>query len=1297
MDPATQVSNSGINYGNGSTGCGISTITNNNTQTINNTILAQQPDKAECEILKWISPLELPDRHHSVRELRFPGVGNWILGTPEFKGWEDGSAHPILFCDGDPGVGKTFIRYKRRSSGQSVYIANQQNFSSLVIDALRSQARERKFHVFYLYCDYPTFKGRLAVDLMARLLKQALAGLGRIPESVGRKFEGSEVPGSDRMRPLLPDVVDMLATVLASFERVFVCIDALDEFPPLQWPDLLRSLAELTRLSETRLFLTGRPQIQCDKYLGEDAQTISITTRDGEIEAYIAYRLDQDQNSDEMNTELKTEIMKTLPHKVSGMYVGVYLMPETCHSLTVMPRFLLVYLKMNAILAAVTIHKRRERLRAMEDSPKLWDEYDKTLRRIAEQDTAKSELALNVLMWLYYSKRPLCADELRHALAVEKGSTKLNSDNVSSTQTLLGCCLGLVTVDKKASTVRFIHTTLKDYLHNEHERFQGTNLTIAETCLTYLNTEDIKSLSPSLCIAPTENPFLQYASYYWGEHAREETTDHAISLAKNLLGRYDEHISAKLLLFEKSWPWWYDPECHSGFSGLHCAAFFGLQEMAIAFPNSSEKDITGSTPLTWAAKNGHEEFVRFLLKRKDISDLKTQDNDGCTPFSWAARNGHTGVAALLLQEDAVDPEMEDRFGRTPLSWASGNGHQGVVESLLERGASPETKDCHGRTPLSWASGGGHRDVVKLLLRTGKAGPNSPDNEGRTPVSWAAEAAHKEVVDLLLCGHGVGPNFPDHNRRTLPSRTAGSGNSLVVKLSLDQVGIVSNMADKAGITPLSWAASKGNEAVVELFMKKREIGAGLLYEDGSISLWWAAGSGHAGVVRILLGWEGVDPNFLGGYGQTPLVRAAMHGHEQVVALLLESKRVNHNLADSSGRTPLSWAAGSWRDKVVELLLGGGGIDTELADKNGRTPLLWAARNGSERVVQLLLEGNAKPDSRDIDGRTPASWAADEGHEQVVALLLGRPSVNPNSADGTGRTPLSWAAGNGREAAAKLLLTQSGIKPNVVDGVGRTPLSWAAGNGREAVAKLLLNQGDIKLNAVDGVGRTPLSWAAGNGWEAVTELLLSRNDIEPNIADGVGRTPLSWAAGNGWEVATRLLLSRSDIEPDMADSTGQTPLSWATRNGCDEVVQLLIDHPDADPDSTDDGNRTPLSRAAEEGHEEIISLLLGMSKVNPDSTDRDGRTPLFWAAYRGHEKTVQLLLQQDGVNPHSVDKYGRTPLSWAHENQHQGVVQLFQLHKPVPTIPSPSGPIPPPRSRAFNTQIPRAFSAVYRRVF
>ena len=45
------------------------------------------------------------------------GVGDWVLRTEEFVNWhtgEDGAVSPVLFCYGDPGVGKTHIRYDMR-------------------------------------------------------------------------------------------------------------------------------------------------------------------------------------------------------------------------------------------------------------------------------------------------------------------------------------------------------------------------------------------------------------------------------------------------------------------------------------------------------------------------------------------------------------------------------------------------------------------------------------------------------------------------------------------------------------------------------------------------------------------------------------------------------------------------------------------------------------------------------------------------------------------------------------------------------------------------------------------------------------------------------------------------------------------------------------------------------------------------------------------------------------------------------------------------------------------------------
>jgi len=72
-------------------------------------------DEEGHQILQWLSPLEPQKRHQGVRTDRLDGVGNWVLETSEFKKWrdaEDGCVEPVLFCYGNPGVGKTYVRYE---------------------------------------------------------------------------------------------------------------------------------------------------------------------------------------------------------------------------------------------------------------------------------------------------------------------------------------------------------------------------------------------------------------------------------------------------------------------------------------------------------------------------------------------------------------------------------------------------------------------------------------------------------------------------------------------------------------------------------------------------------------------------------------------------------------------------------------------------------------------------------------------------------------------------------------------------------------------------------------------------------------------------------------------------------------------------------------------------------------------------------------------------------------------------------------------------------------------------------
>ena len=85
-------------------------IQSGNITNINNNFYKSDED---AKIMRWLSSLEPNNRHQGVRNERFDGVGDWLLDTSEFREWrdsEDGADKTVLFCSGNPGVGKTYIR-----------------------------------------------------------------------------------------------------------------------------------------------------------------------------------------------------------------------------------------------------------------------------------------------------------------------------------------------------------------------------------------------------------------------------------------------------------------------------------------------------------------------------------------------------------------------------------------------------------------------------------------------------------------------------------------------------------------------------------------------------------------------------------------------------------------------------------------------------------------------------------------------------------------------------------------------------------------------------------------------------------------------------------------------------------------------------------------------------------------------------------------------------------------------------------------------------------------------------------
>jgi len=551
---------------------------------------------------------------------------------------------------------------------------------------------------------------------------------------------------------------------------------------------------------------------------------------------------------------------------------------------TIVCRFLLVSLNIDAILGEVTVGQRRKKLQETARGDGLSDAYTATVTRLKAQKGNKSVLGLKVLMWVLYSKRPLRTEELCHALAVEIGAVDLDPKNVPMLRTLLSSCMGLVTVEAPSSTVRLVHFTLQEHLLSTPTLFHNPHSAIAEVCLTYLNFGSVRDLPATLPSAPPTLPLLEYASCYWWKHMKTGVTENVKILALRLLDSFDEHISAQLLLLRHNenggWgPYFHGWEGPSGFTGLHGVSFLGIEEMVVAVLEMKEWDINatdcmGSTALTWAARNGHEGVVKILLERADANPDKADTKYGRTPLSWAALNGRGVVVKVLLERRDVNPNQADaKDGRTPLWWAARNGHEAVVKMLLERkDVNPnQINIAGGWTPLWRAVDIAHEGVVRMLLEREDVNPNQADTVvGHTPLSWAANNVLEGIVKMLLERQDVDPDRPDA---------------------------------RYGRTPLSWAAGKGREGVVRMLLQREGVNPDQVdTKYRRTPLAWAAWSGHGRVVKMLLERQDVRTTTLDCMNQTPLSLALSRGHDEVARILRDS--INSHTADPRGQEFLS---------------------------------------------------------------------------------------------------------------------------------------------------------------------------------------------------------------------------------------------------------------------------------------------------------------------------------------------------------------------------------------------------------
>jgi len=622
------------------------------------------------------------------------------------------------------------------------------NNSSLVIDKLCHETIEGDPTVVCFYFDFAARNVQSPVNMLGSLLRQLVNGQEGIPEVIACDFRKEKMSIGGRGLQV-SGILKMFQTATTA-RRTFICVNTLNECMPEDRIVVLDSLGQILRGSpNTRIF--RRPQVRSEIERKLDGATTFImirATEDGVLR-FLCEKLKMDTILDMMSGKLEGDVMKSIPAISSETYVGTRL--RACN-LELMAdifesRFLLASLHIEAILRGTTVARRRKTLKSIRDGAGLGDAYDATLERIKAQDEEKVRLAITALVWIRHSERPLQVDELCHALAVEIGDTDLDPENVPLIATLLDCCQGLITVDLEASTIRLIHHTVQEYLCSHPGLFNKPHSMLAETCLTYLNSQQVNSYTSHSFPDHGSMPFLKYSARYWGTHTTKDLSDNARTLALTLLNQYEDHISAVSLLEQVLHPTFGVIPTSSLFSGLHCASFFGIVELVTILINAEgceadQQDCAGRTPLIWAARNGHERVVKMLLEQEGVDPNRPGVYDR-TPLGCAAFEGHEGVVKVLLEQENVDLNRPDENGDGPLGSAAIYGHEGVVKLLLGRGnVDPNRRNKNDQTPLVCAAIQGHEGVVKLLLERENVDPNRPDECDRTPLGWAAQRSRR---------------------------------------------------------------------------------------------------------------------------------------------------------------------------------------------------------------------------------------------------------------------------------------------------------------------------------------------------------------------------------------------------------------------------------------------------------------------------------------------------------------------------------------------------------------------------
>ncbi|OAL25983.1 hypothetical protein AYO22_04610 [Fonsecaea multimorphosa] len=1111
------------------------------------------------EILSWISSQSFAAKHQDLLAIRCEGTCEWFFKEPLFKSWKQGSVN-FLWCYGIPGAGKTVL-------------------TSAIIEHLKETLKSSDVGIAYIYCEYHKQNQLTTKSLISSILHQLLVPKERIPPGVELEYR-SHSRGHTELT--LKECVKLLKEEVRSFSRVFIVVDALDEYSN-QTGDSYDLIDELRNLSPSvSVLVTSRKMLTLENdFTGEAA--LEVRARDEDIKAYVRQRISRTRRL-RSSIRVDPKLQERIESAVGGSASGMFLLPQ---------------LHMDAVSLA---HSVEDVIQTLDTLPHgLEVSYQRALQRIRDQVPKDAELAFRILSWLSHALRPLKLEELQHGFAVQTGQGEFPRTRIIDAEILIEVCCGIVTIEASNRAIRMVHFTAQEYFQSVKDQlFPLGNLDMAISCVSYLSLESY--------------PLLTYAATFWGCHAKHHDGDE--DLFSSILSFLDSKSKTATSVQARN------ADGHIRHKDrFDCFEKDLLRDEGRIYSVLSQDSI-GRTAFSNAVAQGHESIVRLFLDAG--MDRLLSGSHGALALVHGARNGQNSVIQELIEWGAPANGFGSWKG-VPLQAAARSGRTETIQILLKGGAKIDQQGPSGVTALHCAATSGALRATECLIEAG-ANKNAKDKLGATPLHIAAAKGHVKILDALLDA-GASVNEKNDLGETALMHAASLGELDAVKLLLRR-GADIHLSSNNGSQVIHFASK-----VVKLQRLINQQRRGVELEDNLLA---QAQDGYEELVTTLIE-AGADVESAPLDGDTPLIALVRVSLPHAVAVLLRHG-VDPNSPSGDLMTPLHMAAISSCDESAKVLISYG-ANVGATDKIKATPLHYAVKMRCSKLVSLLLDGGANPDAKDSQGTTALHWAGNWAQVpeslpglqemleerlpsllEAVGLLLRR-GADVNAMDDEGTTPLMRAVAGQQMELVEYLLS-CGADPQHKQNDGETALIWAAATGDSKMVQTLLRYG-ADVASRDSKGMTPLHHGCVAG-DRSTVIALLQHHADIQARDEMGLTPLHRAAMVGHvEIVEALQTRLPNVDPP--DNEGRTPLFWCanilafeklrkTMKASEQIApetlscaikfwiayrttaSILIQH-GADVNNYDATNGTVLQIAALAGHWGIVRLLVtGGADVN-----------------------------------------------------------------------------------------------------